>query len=97
MDPCRAMLKRCIMAELPPVETLRAGVSVARGHESAQLQSAKMGVLVGDVHDVAEAHLFKIIEALGRLAFGFGYTEGREEHAGQDGDDHQQFDEGEGP
>ncbi len=55
-------------------------------------------VVVGvKVH--VEADLAEVVEAVDALAFFFGFGEGGQEHAGQNGDDgdyHQQFDEGEG-
>ncbi len=44
-------------------------------------------VEVVDVHEVGEAHLFGVIHAPDGLAFGLGFGEGGQEHAGEDGDD----------
>jgi hypothetical protein len=54
-------------------------------------------VVVG-VERHADADLTQIVQAPGSLALFFGPREGRQEHAGQDGDnsdDHQQLDQGE--
>ena len=55
-------------------------------------------VVVGvEVH--VEADLAEVVEAVDALAFFFGFGKGGQKHAGQNGDDgnhHQQFDEGEG-
>ena len=45
------------------------------------------------------AHLTKIVEASSGMSLAFGTREGRQEHAcqnGDDGNDHQEFDQGEG-
>ncbi len=45
------------------------------------------------------AHLTKIVEASSGMILAFGTREGRQEHAcqnGDDGNDHQEFDQGEG-
>ena len=50
------------------------------------------------IHDDRQPHLLEIADALGRQCLLLGFGKSRQEHArqdGNDGDDHQQFDEGE--
>lgn len=59
---------------------------------------AKAIVEIARVHGLCDSELAKTVDATGRLGLFFCFRQGRQKHAGQDGnngDDHQEFDEGE--
>jgi len=56
-------------------------------------------IMVGGPKSEAEAELFQVVSAFNALSAGLGAAEGGQEQAGEngdDGDDHEQFDESEG-
>ena len=53
---------------------------------------------VGEIHEIGQRDLLEVVNATDRLGFGFGRTQGRQNQAGQDGDNgyhDEQFNEGE--
>jgi len=58
--------------------------------------AGKNALIVIDIHERAQGQLFIVVEATDLGGLGFSFAQGRQEHRGQngdDGDDHEQFDE----